>query len=275
MTDGGPEDFINRYRKRIEPPHQTDRVPDPRRADEARIVPSGGDLPPLVEAPPGPSFPVQDADAAARSLEGPFEDAMRRAERVSLTRIRHALIAAGVPPESIGAPKSLARERLLSPPKGETDVVTVDLGVGKTHKLIEFILRFVEGRYGTEQRPMGLPRRVGILVPDHKLARELAVRINDTRRGACMVWKGSDQPLNPDDPESERCACARIRTCRSSREQAARLATSANKAQRRTIPGFCALITRTTPPKPHKLRVLTACRKTWVRRSSSFVGREP
>jgi hypothetical protein len=34
-------------------------------------------------------------------------------------------------------------------------MVTVDLGVGKTHKMIESVLRFVEGRYGTEQRPWG------------------------------------------------------------------------------------------------------------------------
>jgi hypothetical protein len=87
---------------RAETPDETSRVLGIQRADDARADFNGDDLPPLVDASLDFVFSDQDAKAAARSLEGPLEEAMRHAEQISLARLRHTLVAAGATPASVG-----------------------------------------------------------------------------------------------------------------------------------------------------------------------------
>jgi hypothetical protein len=72
MMDRGPDEFIDRYRKRAEAPDETSRVLGTQCADDARADSNDDDLPRLVDEPPDFVFPEQDANAAACSLEGPL-----------------------------------------------------------------------------------------------------------------------------------------------------------------------------------------------------------
>lgn len=137
--------------------------------------------------------PHLHASNAAADLSRAINNALQTMETQSAARLR-SVLAGGTDLSS--CPPLLA---------------LVDLGVGKTTQTIEALLRFVDGDFGeNSERPQGIPRRVGILLPDHKLARELASRIDERRPGACFVWKGIEQPVDPDNPDSDPM-CLRVK----------------------------------------------------------------
>ena len=137
--------------------------------------------------------PHLHASEAAEDLSRAINDALQKMETRSAARLRSALMGA------TALSSTLVRLAL------------VDLGVGKTTQTIEALLRFIDGDFGeSSDRPHGIPRRVGILLPDHKLARELASRINERRPDACFVWKGIEQPVDPENPDGD-AMCLRVR----------------------------------------------------------------
>jgi hypothetical protein len=124
---------------------------------------------------------TKTADEVAAELPEVFADFYESVEPVAVDRIIRAARKKGV--ELTGG--DFIDTEPATPPQ---QLARVDLGVGKTEAAIDATIAYVSG-----ERPNLPPRRIGLIVNDHKLAEDVARRFNTKKPGIAAVWYGMDQ----------------------------------------------------------------------------------